>query len=414
MMARKALRSLLIGLAVVVVSILRLLSRLVTVRTFICNHKLFGHLCLEPEKYLAAKSSGLELYEIGFIGEKTPDNIVPILFPQSKTRWTIDLWSFGRPNSRSNNALVRMWKRELWVVPSFVVDVLLRANDRYKNPPIIDYRFSTLLSSDQYLDRSNAHLRLTKKENKTAEITLRDMGLQEGQQFVCLVVREGGEVEALSRNHSVHDFEAAALALAEAGIAVVRMGASNCTPMKVKHNLVFDYANSGRRSELADIYLMANCKFTVSTMSGPDALALAFRRPVLYIDVAHYGLVFSGTRLTTWVPARLKDIATSKILSLSEAFSRGVGWYWKDSQFAESAITIEKSTAEEITKYALGMLERTTLGGEVDLLMAQSKYQTEMASAIGNLGQRWHGPVVSRLAPQFLAENSEWFLDKNE
>jgi hypothetical protein len=99
---------------------------------------------------------------------------------------------------------------------------------------------------------------------------------------------------------------------------------------------------------------------------------------------------------------------------LSEAFSRGVGWYWKDSQFAESAITIEKSTAEEIAKYALGMLERSTLGGEVDLLMAQSRYQTEMASAMGNLGQRWHGPVVSRLAPQFLAENSEWFLDKND
>lgn len=413
-MLRKAFRSLLIGIALVVISVLRLLSRFVTVRTFIGNHKLFGHLCLEPEKYLSAKSSGLELYEIGFNGEKKSDNIGPILFPQSKTRWTIDLWSFGRPSSRSNNALVRMWKRELWVVPSVVVDVLLRANGRYKNPPIIDYRFSTLLSSDRYLDPSDAHLRMTEKENKTAETTLREMGLQEGQQFVCLVVREGGEVEAISRNHSVHDFEAAALALAETGIAVVRMGATNCTPMKLKHNLVFDYANSGRRSELADIYLMANCQFTVSTMSGPDALALTFRRPVLYIDVAHYGLVFSGTRLTTWVPARLKDIVTSKNLSLPEAFSRGVGWYWKDSQFAESAITIEKSTPEEITKYVLGMLERSALGGEVDLSMTQRNYQTKMAGAMGDLGQQWHGPVVSRLAPQFLAENSEWFLDRND
>jgi hypothetical protein len=115
-MVRKALRSLLIGLAVVVVSVLRVLSRLVTVRTFIGNHKLFGHLCLEPEKYLAAKSSGLELYEIGFAGEKTPDNIGPIAFPQPKSKWTLDLWSFGKPNSRSNQALARRWKRELLVV----------------------------------------------------------------------------------------------------------------------------------------------------------------------------------------------------------------------------------------------------------------------------------------------------------
>jgi len=413
-MLRKALRSLLIGLAVIVVYVLRLLSRVVTVRTFIGNHKLFGHLCLEPEKYLAAKSSGLELYEIGFAGEKTPDNIGPIAFSQPKSKWTLDLWSFGKPNSRSNQALTRMWKRELLVVPSFVVDVLLRANSRFKSRPIIDYRFSTLLSSDRYLDSSDAHLQLTAKENQSASSALRRMGLREGQQFVCLVVREGGEAEALSRNHSVHDFEAAALALAEAGIAVVRMGATNCTPMKLNHDLVFDYANSGKRSELADIYLMANCRFTVSTMSGPDALALAFRRPVLYVDVAHYGLVFSGTRLTTWVPARLIDIATSKKLSLSEVFSRGVGWYWKDSQFAESAITFEKSTSEEITKYVLGMLERSALGRDVEVLMDQSEYQTQMAGAMGDLGYLWHGPVVSRLAPQFLAENSKWFLDSKD
>jgi putative glycosyltransferase (TIGR04372 family) len=411
-MVRKALRSLLIGLAVVVVSVLRVLSRLVTVRTFIGNHKLFGHLCLEPEKYLAAKSSGLELYEIGFAGEKTPDNIGPIAFPQPKSKWTLDLWSFGKPNSRSNQALARMWKRELLVVPSFVVDVLLRANSRFKSRPIIDYRFSTLLSSDRYLDSSDAHLQLTAKENQSARSALKKMGLREGQQFVCFVVREGGEAEALSRNHSVHDFEAAALALAEVGIAVIRMGATNCTPMKLKHDLVFDYANTGNRSELADIYLMANCLFVVSTMSGPDALALAFRRPVLYIDVAHYGLVFSGTCLTTWVPARLIDMATSNNLSLTESFIRGVGWYWKDSQFADARIGIGKSTPDEICSYVLEMFESNAHDEKTSALATQKKYQTQMTEAMGDLGRLWHGPILSRLAPKFLEDNSEWFLDQ--
>jgi putative glycosyltransferase (TIGR04372 family) len=413
-MVRKSFRSILTGIAIVVVSILRLLPGLVTVRTFIGNQKLFGHLCLEPEKYLAAKSSGLELYEIGFIGEKIPDNIGPISFSQSKSKWTLDLWSFGRQSSRSNNALVRMWKRELLVVPSFVVDVLLRVNARFGNPPIIDYRFSTLLSSDRYLDHSDAHLRLTDKENQKAETALRSMGLQEGQQFVCFVVREGGEFEALSRNHSIHDFEAAALALAETGVAVVRMGAANCTPIKLKHDLVFDYANSGKRSELADIYLMANCLFAVSTMSGPDALALACRRPVLYVDVAHYGLVFSGTRLTTWVPARLKDIATSKNLSLSEVFSRGVGWYWKDSQFSDAAITIEKSSPDEISTYVLEMLESNRPNVITSSHANHKNYQTQMADAMGDLGRLWHGPAQSRLAPRFLEDNSEWFLDQSK
>lgn len=411
-MLRKAFRSLLIGIAVVVISVLRLLSSFVTVRTFIGNHKLFGHLCLEPEKYLAAKSSGMELYEIGFVGEKIPDNIGPILFSQPKSKWTIDLWSFGKSKSRANRALTRMWKRELFVVPSFIVDILLRANSRFKTQPIVDYRFSTLLSSDRYLDHSDPHLQLTAKENQNAQTTLRRMGLREGQQFVCFVVREGGEAEAFSRNHSVHDFEAAALALAEVGVAVIRMGATNCTPMKLKHDLVFDYANTGNRSELADIYLMANCLFVVSTMSGPDALALAFRRPVLYVDVAHYGLVFSGTSLTTWVPARLIDTTTSNNLSLTESFIRGVGWYWKDSQFADARIGIGKSTPDEISSYALEMFESNAHDGKASAHATQEKYQTQMTEAMGDLGRLWHGPVVSRLAPKFLEDNSEWFLDK--
>ena len=73
-MVRKSLRSVLVGIAILVVAVLRLLSRLVTVRTFISNHKLFGHLCLEPEKYLSAKSSELELYEIGFNGDSSVQN----------------------------------------------------------------------------------------------------------------------------------------------------------------------------------------------------------------------------------------------------------------------------------------------------------------------------------------------------
>ncbi len=144
---------------------------------------------------------------------------------------------------------------------------------------------------------------------------------------MCFVVREGGEAEALPRNHSAHDFGAAVLALAEVGVAVIRMGATNCTPMELRHNLVFDYANIGNHSELVDIYLSANCLFTMSTISGPDALALVFRRPAPYVEVAHYGLAFSGISLTTWIPARLKDMTTFNNLSLTESLTRGIGWY---------------------------------------------------------------------------------------
>ena len=60
------------------------------------------------------------------------------------------------------------------------------------------------------------------------------------------------------------------------------------------------------------------------------------------------------------------------------------------------------------------MLKRSALGKDVEVPMDQSEYQTKMAGAMGDLGYLWHGPVDSRLAPQFLAENSKWFLDSKD
>ena len=101
--------------------------------------------------------------------------------------------------------------------------------------------------------------------------------------------------------------------------------------------------------------MLGKCAFVVSTLSGPDAFCMAFRRPVLYIDRANYALCFSGTKPTTWTPALIKRESSGELISLIEVFNSGASWFWKDSQFREAGLRVERSSPDEIANCVSAM-----------------------------------------------------------
>ena len=373
------------------------------------HQQLFGHLALEPTKYLAAKDLEIGLHEIGFDGEKIPSNISVTLEHDAHKRY-FDLWSFGNTDGRANRQLVKMWKREVRSIPSWLMGALLAANQRLKKPAIIDYRFSTLVSVDRYLDGTKSHLAFSTTERSRAQSALREMGIEQGRPFVCLVARHGGEPDSTLRNRSIEDFESSVEALTQRGITVVRMGSKDSPPLRSLSPLVIDYANSEHKSELVDIYLLAHCHFIISTMSGPDAMALAFRRPALYIDIAHYSLCFTGSSLTTWTPAKIVRSNNKLPLSLREVFNTGAGYFWKDSQFASAGLEVLRSTPDEIRNYVMEMMDRLTATGGASESLLQAEYRKVMMEAMGDLGHLWHGEVRSQIPECFLDQNADWLL----
>lgn len=387
----------------------RLFSRFFQVRTFMTHQQLFGHLALEPTKYLAAKDLKIGLHEIGFDGEKIPSNISVTLEHDAQKRY-FDLWSFGNTDGRANKQLVKMWKREVRSIPSWLMGALLGANQRLRKPAIVDYRFSTLVSVDRYLDGTKSHLAFSSTERKNAQSALRKMGIKEDRPFVCLVARHGGEQDSSLRNRSIEDFESSVEALTQRGITVVRMGSKDSPPLRSLSPLVIDYANSEDKSELVDIYLLAHCHFIISTMSGPDAMALAFRRPALYIDIAHYSLCFTGSSLTTWTPAKIVRSNNKQPLSLREVFNTGAGYFWKDSQFASAGLEVLRSTPDEIRNYVMEMMDRLAATGGASESLLQAEYRKVMMEAMGDLGHLWHGEVRSQIPECFLDQNADWLL----
>ena len=387
----------------------RLFSRFFQVRTFMTHQQLFGHLALEPTKYLASKDLKIGLHEIGFDGEKIPSNISVTLEHDAQKRY-FDLWSFGNTDGRANKQLVKMWKREVRSIPSWLMGALLGANQRLRKPAIVDYRFSTLVSVDRYLDGTKSHLAFSSTERKNAQSALRKMGIKEDRPFVCLVARHGGEQDSSLRNRSIEDFESSVEALTQRGITVVRMGSKDSPPLRSLSPLVIDYANSEHKSELVDIYLLAHCHFIISTMSGPDAMALAFRRPALYIDIAHYSLCFTGSSLTTWTPAKIVRSNNKQPLSLREVFNTGAGYFWKDSQFASAGLEVLRSTPDEIRNYVMEMMDRLAAIGGASESLLQAEYRKVMMEAMGDLGHLWHGEVRSQIPEFFLDQNADWLL----
>ena len=409
-----SVQRLLAFLCFVVLKIVAVLAPKWRVQVMTTNHQFFGHLLLEPEKFLSTKDAAGELYEIDFIGEKDWRNIGTGSVGSASQK-VLTVWSLGKRKSAANRQLHAMWRRSINCVPGFVSGMLVRAARTEKLSNVSEYTFSSLLSVERNFDGTPAHLQFSQKEIEKAQQDAGALGINIDRPFVCLVVRNETSASTNSelRSRPISDFTEAVQVLVGSGFQVVRMGSTKSPPLQFDHPLVFDYANSGKRTELLDLFLASKCSFGVSTLSGPDAACLVFRKPVLYVDLANYSLCFSGTSLTTWVPARIIDTSTNNALSLRQVFECGAGWFWKDSQFADAGLRVGRSTASEIAQYVRDMVKKVqdeaTPRPESSM---QQSYQLAFASAMGDLGAQWHGQIRSQMSESFLSEHADWFLGR--
>ena len=409
------IRFLLAWVCYVFCKILSVVSPNFHIQIMTTNHQFFGHLLLEPEKYLSVRDVQSELFEIDFNGPKYWESIGVRAKGRTDKR-TLTLWTLGRRETAPNQYLHKIWRRYINCVPGFVSGMFIRSLEIGNLGNVSQYKFSSLISADRFLDESSPHLCLSKNEVSRAEKAAEEIGINLDEPIVCLIVRSESSIDTHSqlRSRNVADFLPSVELLANSGFQVLRMGASSAPKLNSVNPNVWDYANSDARCELLDLFLLSKCEFAISTFSGPDAACMAFRRPVLYIDIANYGLCFSGTSLTTWTPARIIDLETGLAMSLSQVFECGAGWFWNDSQFRNAGLDIERSSPDEIATYTQEVIHRTNgmhRPTEAQRLI-QTKYAEQFASAMGDLGEKWHGRIRSHLCQSFLDVNGDWFLGR--
>ena len=98
---------------------------------------LFGHLALEPEKILS-KRNGPDPARLHTSDSQYPKKVL--------------VWSFAKPSSQVNKSLVRLWRRELLVLPSAIVTAMHQTSKWLPNFAIKILQFDKLHENDHVLD----------------------------------------------------------------------------------------------------------------------------------------------------------------------------------------------------------------------------------------------------------------------
>jgi putative glycosyltransferase (TIGR04372 family) len=376
--------------------LIRPLRRWFAVDLVIVGFHKYGHLALEPDLLLMRARS-----ESG-----------------RGARRSVLWWSLGPRKMQSNTVLAAMWKRVLSAKPSWWIAALKRVGDRY---PFLacTLRPVSLHGPMNELAAAPPHLSFTRDEEAAARLALRNYGVDPDKPWVCLIVRDSGHNSDPTgaenpdyefRNFDVAIFEPLAEHLAGHGYQVVRMGAGREKPMTLKCDNVFDYAKSEHRSELLDVYLAAKCAFAVSTQTGPDAVCLAFRRPVCYVDVPVFSQFFLGTELATWNPCMLQK--DGYVFSLAEIATSDLAWIKNTQDFIDRGISPRRSSPSEIVAMIDAFVATTVASRPADSSTEERIVAANavIASGLGDRGRTIFGEVRARLNPHFVEANPEFFV----
>jgi putative glycosyltransferase (TIGR04372 family) len=388
---KQLVKVLLFAFSFVVLLVMKLLQPFVRFQLCVVGFHRYGHLALEPEIFLAERE----------INKATG----------ASSKRVISIWSLGPVAKQSNRYLASKWKQELLVFPSWLVSSLHSVGSVFPVLKLNEPKLS-ITGSMNGLDKTASHVSFTANEREEGKKGLAKIGINPDLPYVCLIVRDGGhykskgEIESAGYevlNFDINNFSGVAEALIESGFQVIRMGSGSERPFTSKPEGVIDYALSGIRSEFLDVFIAATCEFAVSTQTGPDAVCMLFRRPVLYVDITSYSQFFFGSKLATWSPARLHK--NGEILNLSEIVNSEIAWFKDPNLFSKNGISQQKSSSNELKDLVLSYIRMRGREDEIAL-----NTRSMVSYGFGERGRLQFGEVTACLAPNAERILGDWVM----
>ena len=379
---------------------LKILSPIIRVELCIVAFHRYGHLALEPEIFLGEK----EIRDRTVKSKRFPIRI----------QW----WSFGPKRLQANHFLVSKWREVLCAIPSWWVNALHIVGKAVRFLQLDEPKMSVRGSCNS-LDQTSAHLQMTNAEIERGRAALSELGLNPDKPYICLVVRDGGHYASLGEkesngysfmNFDIANFEQASQSLVQRGYQVVRMGAGSEMAFGANHLGVIDYANSPKRSAFLDVFIAATCSFAVSTQTGPDAVCLAFRRPVCYIDVTRFSQFFFGTKLAWWNPAELWQ--GDSRLTLRDILRGPVFWIKDPDDFIREGIRQVRSDSERINHLVMSFVEsfENNIHWNKSEDITTKTVQKLIEDQVGTVGREQFGCIAAVLNPAFVRQSGDWYL----
>ena len=382
-------------LAVPVLAIAWCLRCNVRFRLCVVGAHRFGHLALEPEMWLSNKA----------------------LNPRKHGPVEVDIWSLGSRRIRSNSYLAELWSRRLRRPPSWVVGALVRAGE-WVPPLALERPALSIHGPRNGLDRSPRQCPDAAPFSDRERRELFEQGFDVARPYAALVVRDSAYYAARGEKEDSHlallnadlsDFIPACRLLAASEVQVVRLGGPSHQRLPEISGCL-DYANSAVRSAELDVKLPMSCRFAIATQTGPDAVALLARRPVLYVNVLRFSQFFFGTELATWFPMRFVDAERQLPWSIFKLGSSQLLSAKDPREFAESGITFVRASADEVSALVADFVDELENGVDQQTIELRNKVNSALQQQMQPWGESRFGDIAARVSRQWLSINQAWWL----
>ena len=321
----------------------------------------------------------------------------------------------------ANRALLRLWKREVLWIPSWIGrSVLLTLRLLHLKKSFV-YQLPKEIAGHQHFNwgtdpygvtaTGRSHIRFRDSERDSAESRLKAMGVDVKRPIVTIHIRDDSYHRTHSaglwkepkrwRNVELCTIADAVLALVDRGFQVVRLGVHTGEPFPFadEHN-IFDYPRNGYREEFADVYLASISAFMVSTSSGIDSLSQVFRIPLYNFGVIAPSQLYVHRRVIS-IFQRFRQIGDSRILTLRESFEVGAT---TDGALQSLGFEVVANTAEEVCGLAVEASDR--FHHEWRPTAEDLRLQQRLISLLPSAYRQF--PIRGGVGAHFLRSHPEW------
>lgn len=215
-----------------------------------------------------------------------------------------------------------------------------------------------------YLAKAQLTLPTTDDEEKLVKKWMTQLGWEDGDPFVCLMVRDSEYLNGKFpdqnweyhsyRDSDIQTYKKAVEHLVGQGVFVFRMGKNMACPMDFDNSKFIDYAFREDKSDLLDVWLFSNCDLCITTGCGPDMFSDVFSRPILALNFLPLQNLWSWSNAIHY-PKILKWKSSKKILTFDEYLSAR---YYTTGEYRCAGIEIVDLTEEQILEVVIEAWER--------------------------------------------------------
>ncbi|MEJ7692841.1 TIGR04372 family glycosyltransferase [Daejeonella sp.] len=330
----------------------------------------------------------------------------------------VDVFYFGfKPIC--NEQLAKMWKDILMIMPRWLISPIDKVNQLIPGGKIHQIGNNTQHDRDVHnlRERFPPYLRFTEEEEELGSSKLHAMGIAPGSRFVCLSVRDSAYHVGHSwayhdyRNSTINNYRLAAESLADQDYYVLRVGKKVLEPFETSSPKIIDYANGTFKSDFMDIFIASKCEFFISNGEGLVCIPKLFRRPICCVNLMPIGYSYSYINNLITISKHYTSKSDKKELSLSEIFTRGIGFSLFTSEYQSEGIELLENTPEEILDVVTEMVERinsTWQSQEEDEDLQKKFWEIFPTEAVDERGIPLHGKIRGRYGAHFLRNNKTW------